>query len=117
MSSLVLSYQLTLVAPYFRLPLGDRHGAVADLRLPVGTERQIYVLEPVLVVALGEVGSVVGAAALRAVDRREDSRLGAVEHEPELERREDVLVENASAVIDRNRLVLLLQALDHLERL
>ena len=57
-----------LVGPLLRLPLGDRHLGVADLGAVVGAG-QVDVLEPLLVVPLGEVGAELGAAALGAVDR------------------------------------------------
>ncbi len=57
-------------------------------------------LEPLLVVALGEVGAELRAARLLALDRGDDGRLGAVDHEAELDRAEHVLVEDRPAVVD-----------------
>ena len=57
-------------------------------------------LEPLLVVSLREVGAVLGAAALRAVQRADAGALGVVEHEAELDRAEHVLVEDRAAVVD-----------------
>ena len=74
------------VRPLRRLPLGDRHRRVADLG-PVGVAGDVDVLQPLLVVSLGEVGAVLGAAALGSVQRRDAGALRAVEHEAELDRR------------------------------
>ena len=54
-----------------------------------------------VVVALGVVGAELRAARLLALDRRDDRRLGAVEHVAELDRAEHVLVEDRAAVVDR----------------
>ena len=71
-------------------------------------------LEPLLVVALGEVGAELRAARLLALDRGDDGRLGAVEHVAELDRAQHVLVEDGAAVVDVGRLGLLLEAADDL---
>ena len=65
----------------------------------------------------GIVGAEVRAAALLAVDRGDDGRLGAVDHVAELDRADQVLVEDRAVVVDRHPLVLLLQPLHRLERL
>src|SRR5579859_7866896 len=80
-------------------PLRERHRRIAHLR-PLAIEREVDVLEPLLVVALGEVGAVLRSARLLALDRRDNRRLGAVDHEAELERAEDVLVEDRPAIVD-----------------
>ena len=53
--------------------------------------------------------------SLRSI-ARDHGRLGAVEHVAELERAEQVLVEDAALVVDRDVLVLLLEPPDDLER-
>src|SRR3954469_11052674 len=95
------------------LPLGDRHWRVGDGRLaPVGVD--VDVLEPLLVVALREIGAVLSTARLLALHRGDDGRLGHVEHVPELDRAKHVLVEDGAAVVDVGRLGLVLQAVDDL---
>src|SRR3954449_2498185 len=98
------------VLPLFGLPLRDRHRRVADLRRVVPVAVEIDVLEPLVVVALGIVGAELRAARLLALDGGDDDRLGAVEHVPELDRAEHVLVEDRPAVVDVGGLLLLLQA-------
>src|SRR4029079_17977775 len=75
------------------------------------------VLQPLLIIALGEVGPVLGAAALPALQRRDAGALGVVEHVAELDRAEDVLVEDAAAVVDVGGLGLLLESAHGLQRL
>ena len=55
------------------------------------------------VVALGVVLAGVGAAALRAGQRRGDGRLGAVEQVAQLARLEQVRVEDRALVVDARR--------------
>src|SRR3954451_21129321 len=77
------------VLALLRLPLRDRDLGVVDVR-PVAVGRHDDVPEPVVVVALGEVGAVVGAAVLLALERGDERRLARVEHEAELEDAERV---------------------------
>ena len=86
------------------------------MRLAVAVEGHVDVLQPLLVVALRVVGAEVRAAALGAVDRRDHGRLRAVQHVSQLDRAEQVLVEDRAVVVDRHPFVLLLQALHRLER-
>src|SRR3954452_19207363 len=106
-----------LVLPLFGLPLRDRHGRVADLRGGVAVAVEVDVLEPDVVVALGVVGAELRPARLLALDRGDDDRLRAVEHVPELDGSENVLVEDGAAIVDVRGLLLLLEATDDLERL
>ena len=82
---------------------------------PSSLRWQVDVLEPLLVVSLREVGAVLGAAALGALERADAGALGVVEHVAELDRRQDVLVEDAAVVIDVGRFGLLLEAANGLE--
>src|SRR5215213_10433556 len=99
------------------LPLGHGDGRVGDLRRVTAVDRQVDVLEPLVVVALGEVEAELRAARLLALERAGHDALRAVEHVPELDRAEDVLVEDGAAVVDVGRLGLALEAADDLERL
>src|SRR5436190_7720924 len=101
------------VRTLLRLPLRDRHFGVTDLRALVGAG-QVDVLEPFIVVPLRKVRAELRSAALGAVDRTDAGALRAVEHVAELDRAEDVLVEDCPLVVDVAGLVLLLQALDRL---
>ena len=56
-------------------------------------------LEPVLVVSVGHVGAGVRAAALVAFQRAEDDGLSAVQHEAELQREDQVGVEDLALVV------------------
>src|SRR3954454_3389491 len=105
-----------LVLPLFRLPLRDGHGRVVDLGAVAAVARQGDVLHPLVVVAVGEVGAELRPARLLALDRGDDRALGAVEHVPQLDRAQDVLVEDRALVVDVGRLGLLLEAADDLER-
>src|SRR5918997_617613 len=68
----------SLVLALLGLPLRDGHRRVAHLgALAVGDE--VDVLEPLAVVALGEVGAELRPARLLALDRRHDGALGHVE--------------------------------------
>src|SRR3954454_483633 len=105
------------VLPLFGLPLRDRHGRVGDLRRVVAVAVQVDVLQPLVVVALGVVGAELRPARLLALDRGDDDGLRAVEHVPELDRSENVLVEDRPAIVDVRSLLLLLQAPHALVRL
>ena len=85
--------------PSPRAALGDRDRRVAHLGSSID-ERDVDVLEPLLVVALGVVGAELSAARLFALERSDHGRLGAVDHVAGLDRAEHVLVEDRSAVID-----------------
>src|SRR5688572_4728314 len=74
-------------------------------------------LEPLVVVALWEVEAELRAARLLALERAGHDALRAVEHVPELDRPEHVLVEDRAAVVDVGALGLALEAADDLERL
>src|SRR6202035_1913024 len=106
----------TSVFPLLWLPLGHGHGRVAHL-WAVAVEADVDVLEPLLIVALGEVGPELGAPGLLALDRAHHGRLGAVEHVAELDRPEHVLVEDGAFVVDVGARRLLCEALDDLVRL
>src|SRR3954447_2590521 len=106
------SAAIGLVLPLLGLPLGDGDRRVRHLRGGVAGRRQVDALEPVVVVALGEVGAELGAPRLLALDRRDDGALRAVEHVPQLDRAEHVLVEDRAVVVDVGRLRLLLEAAD-----
>src|SRR5207253_2583457 len=67
------------VFPHFGLPARDRDRRVGQLRLAVLAARDIDVLQPLLVVAVGVVEAELRAARLLALDRRCDGRLRAVE--------------------------------------
>ena len=56
-------------------------------------------------------------AAFLALERADHDRLGHVEHVPELDRRDHVLVEHRPAVVDRRLGGLLLEPADDLVRL
>ena len=66
-----------LVLALLGLPLGDRHRRVLHVGDVVAVAREVDVLEPLVVVALGEVGAVLRAARLLALDRGDDGALGA----------------------------------------
>ena len=69
-------------------------------------------LEPLVVVALGEVQAELRAARLPPLERADDDALGHVEHVVELDGAEHVLVEDPAAVVDVGRPRLLLEAVD-----
>src|SRR4051794_6393161 len=107
----------TLVGPLLRLPLRDRHGRVADSGGVRAVQREVDVLEPLVVVALGEVEPELGPAGLLALQRAHHDALGHVEHVPQLDRPENVLVEHRPAVVDGRGLRLLLEPADDRVRL
>src|SRR5579875_865007 len=74
-----------LVLPFLGLPARDRHRRVADLGLAVVAERDVNVLEPVLIVTLGKIGARLRPARLLALLGGDHDRLRAVEHEAQLE--------------------------------
>src|SRR5437868_2988717 len=96
-----------LVLPLLRLPFRHPH------RFPLQLWRAVHeaddrVLEVVLVVAHRiVVGPRVGAAALLALDARDDHALGEVEEEAELDRLREVAVEDLALVLDQHVLVAL----------
>src|SRR3954451_19359938 len=94
----------TLVGPLLRLPLGDCHGRIGDRRRVGPVEREVDVLEPLVVVALREVEAELRAARLLALQRPDDDALRAVEHVAELDRSQDVLIEDRALVVDRRGL-------------
>src|SRR5215212_11695631 len=96
------------VLALLRLPLGHRHRGVADLRGVTAVDGQVDVLEPLVVVALGEVEPELRAARLLALERADHDALRAVEHVPQLDRPEHVLVEDGPAVVDVSALRLAL---------
>src|SRR3954447_10404515 len=106
-----------LVLPLFGLPLRDRHGRVADLRGVVAVAVEVDVLEPDVVVALGVVGAELRPARLLALDRGDDDGLRAVEHVPQLDGSENVLVEDGAAIVDVRGPLLLLEPPHDLVRL
>src|SRR4051794_19924976 len=87
----------TLVGPLLRLPLGDRHWRIGDLRGVAAVHREVDVLEPLVVVALREVGAELRPARLLALQRADHDALRAVEHVAELDRAQHVLVEDRAA--------------------
>ena len=74
--------------------------------------REGDVLEPLVVVALGEVEAELRPARLLALQRAHDDALGHVEHVPQLDRAQHVLVEDRAAVVDRRDVGLLLEPAD-----
>ena len=70
-----------------------------------------------LVHALREVGSELGAARLLALQRRDHDRLCHIEHVPELDRANHVLVEDPTAVVDHRFRRLFLEPANDLVRL
>src|SRR3954452_7881486 len=106
-----------LVLPLFGLPLRDRHGRVADLRGGVAVAVEVDVLEPDVVVALGVVRAELRPARLLALDRGDDDGLRAVEHVPQLDGSENVLVEDGAAIVDVRGPLLLLEPPHDLVRL
>src|SRR4051812_22218331 len=108
---------VVLVLTFLGFPLRDRHLGVRQLRRPVAVDRQVDVLEPLVVVALRVVRAVLRAARLLPLERADDDALRVVEHEAELHGAQQVLVEDRALVVDRDRLRLLLQPLDDLEPL
>src|SRR4051794_20099335 len=103
-----------LVSPLLGLPLGHGYRSVVDLRRVPSVDRDGDVLEPLVVVALGEVEAELRAAGLPALERAHDDGLGAVEHVAQLDRAQDVLVEDGAAVVDVGRRRLLLETADRL---
>ena len=73
-------------------------------------------LQEVVVVAVGEVGSLVRAARLRALQRRVRDRLADIEQEAELDRRRELGVEALAVVVDGDVLEALLELADLLRR-
>ena len=74
------------VLPFLGLPLGHGDRRVGDLRGVAAVDRQVDVLEPLVVVALGEVEPELRPARLLALERADDDALRAVEHVAELDR-------------------------------
>src|SRR3954451_3915018 len=91
-----------LVGALLRLVPRDGHRRVGHLGT-VLAERQVDVLEPLVVLALREVETELGAARLLALERSDDDALRRVEHVAELDGAEDVLVEHRAAIVDRRR--------------
>src|SRR4051794_35868846 len=104
------------VRPFLGLPLGEGHRCVGHLR-PAAVDGQGDVLEPLVVVALGEVEAELRAAGLLALQRADEDALRTVEHVPELDGAQHVLVEDRATVVDAGARRLLLQAVDDLEGL
>src|SRR3954453_1201551 len=78
---------------------------------------EVGVFEPLGVVALRVVGAVLRAPALLALQRRDAGALGVVEHVPELDCANQILVEDGAVVVDGGGLRLLLESADRLQRL
>src|SRR4051794_447413 len=105
------------VAPLLGLPLRDRHLGPGELWLAVAVRGEVDVPQVLVVVALGEVGAELRPARLLALERPGDDALGHVEHVPQFEDREHVLVEHRAAVVDPGALGLLAKPADDLVRL
>src|SRR5215208_5267049 len=102
------------VCPLLGLPLCQRHRRVGHLGRTAAVDGQGDVLEPFGVVALGEVQTELGTARLLALQRADDDALGRIQHVPELDGSQHILVEDRAAVVDAGDLGLLLQAPDDL---
>src|SRR5215470_12011899 len=99
---------IPLVFTLLRRPLGDRDWEIADRGLSIA-QRDEDVLEPIRVVALGMIGARLRAAALFAIDRADDRRLGAIEHIADFERERERLIVDASFVEHGDGLVAFLE--------
>src|SRR4051812_18434625 len=94
------SEAISSVLPFLGLPLRESHVRIRHLR-SAAVYPQVDVLQPLVVVAVGEVGAELRATRLRALDRADHDALRVVEHEAQLDRSEQVLVENRALVVDR----------------
>src|SRR5438552_5286842 len=83
----------------------------------LGLQVRERVLEPVHVIALGEILAIVAAAALFTRQRAGGDQLGAVQHEAKLERLHQVGVEGPSVILDGDPRVALLERADTARRL
>src|SRR4051794_29631626 len=102
------------VRPFLGLPLGEGHRGVGHLGPSAAVGGQGDVLQPFVVVALRIVEAELRAAGLLALQRADDDALRTVEHVPQLDGAEHVLVEDGAAVVDARARGLVLQPPDDL---
>src|ERR687887_320350 len=99
---------MALILALLRLPARDTHGQVLDTRRAVGLVGHA-VGQIALVVPPREVAPGVGAARLLTRQGGVADRLGHVEYEAQLERGEELSVEDTTVVVEVQVLVALAQ--------
>src|SRR5271170_4044524 len=99
--------RLLSVYPLARRPARDRYRQVGDRRPPIRTLGDQRMRQELIVVALGEIGALMGAARLFALQAALQDGLGDVEQEAQLKRRDELRIKGEAVIFHGDRLIAL----------